>query len=258
MTDTPLDQPKVPLGVGALIGESFSILFGNFLKVILVAFVPVLVGLVLSGGLIGFDVALGVEDPTFNDAGGTAAFGLAFVVEMVIYSLTTALLVQLAYDAKLKRPVQPGRYIGPALSALLPVAILSLVAGLLAGFATLLFIIPGLWVYAVFSVMVPAIVIERVGFGGLGRSARLTKQYRWPIAGALVLGLILIVVINFVVGLVIGLVAYIGGTILATILFSALSAIGVGYISILVALIYARLREIKEGISVDQIASVFD
>ncbi|PVB61228.1 hypothetical protein [Labrenzia sp. 011] len=258
MTDTPLDQPKVALGVGALIGDSFSILLGNFLKVVIIAFVPVLLGFLLTGGLIGFDAALGVGEPTFDSPGSSAAFGLAFVVEMVIYSLTTALLVQLAYDAKLNRPVQPGRYIGPALSALVPVAILSLVAGLLAGIGTLLFVIPGLWLYAVFSVMVPAVVIERVGFGGLGRSARLTKQYRWPIIGALLLALILIIVINLVVGLVIGIVAAIGGTIIAVILYSALSTIGVGYISILIALIYARLREIKEGISVDQIASVFD
>ena len=44
----------------------------------------------------------------------------------------------------------------------------------------------------------------------------------------------------------------------ATLSYAAFTSVGTGLLSILTALIYARLREIKEGVSVDQIAAVFD
>jgi len=258
MTDATLGQPKASLGIGSIIGESFSILFGHFLQVVIVAFVPSLLGFLVSGALIGFNAALGIEPPQFTSAASTVAFAFSSIINIVVYSLTTALLVQLAYDAKLQRPVQLGRYFGPALGSLVPLAVLSIVAGILVGIGAMLLLIPGLWLYAVFSVMAPAVVIERVGFRGLGRSAALTKEYRWPIIGSLVLAAILIVIINMIAGVLIGLIVSAGGTILAVILFAALSTIGAGLLSIMIALIYARLREIKEGVSVDQIASVFD
>ncbi|MDN3721053.1 hypothetical protein QW131_22225 [Roseibium salinum] len=217
-----------------------------------------MIGYLLSGALIGFDVAIGVEEPQFTSAGSGFAFALSAIVNMVVYSFATALLVQLAYDAKLGRPVQIGRYFAPALSALVPLGILSIVVSIIVGLGFALFIVPGLWLYAVFSVMAPAVVIERVGFGGMGRSATLTKEYRWPIAGALLLGILCVVVINLVAGLLMGVIVAVGGTFLGLIIFAAVSTVGAGFVSIVIALIYARLREIKEGVSVDQIASVFD
>ncbi|WP_422378670.1 hypothetical protein [Roseibium sp.] len=259
MTDTTTAQPKAPLGVGSIIGESFSILFSKFLQVVLIAFGPALIGLVLSGMLIGFGAVAGSAAPDFSGAGGGVAIFLTIIIQFIVYAVTTALLVQLAYDAKLGRPVQIGKYIGPAFSAVLPIIILGLASGILIMIGLALFIVPGLWIYAVFSVMAPAIVIERAGFGALGRSASLTKEYRWPIVGAILLIILISFIINLVAGLIIGLLsAVIGSVVIDIILSAALSTIGAGLGSILVSLLYARLREIKEGVSVDQIASVFD
>jgi uncharacterized membrane protein len=106
--------------------------------------------------------------------------------------------------------------------------------------------------------MEPAVVIERLGFRGLGRSEKLTKNYRWPIVGALVLtwicALIIIVVALFVADFALSS----GVLAVSILLYAAFTAVGTGLLSILTALIYARLREIKEGVSVDQIAEVFD
>ncbi len=258
MTDTTLTQPRESLGVGSIISESFSILFSKFIPVILIAFVPALIGLLASGLLVGFGAALGQETPQFDGPGSAIGFVVVFAINMVVYAVTTALLVQLAYDAKLGRPAQIGRYLGPAFGTILPLVVLSLVVAVLFGIAAMFLLIPGLWVYAVFSVMAPAVVIERVGFGGLGRSARLTKEYRWPIIGAFLVLIICIIIINLVTGFVIGLIQAVGGIAVSLVLYALLSAIGSGLGSILIALIYARLREIKEGISVDQIAAVFD
>lgn len=260
MTDATMAQPKAPLGVGSIIGESFSILFGHILQIVLIAFVPTLIGFLISGLLTGFDVALGVQEPDFSNPGAGIGTAVTFVINMVVYAITTALLVQLAYDAKLSRPIQVGRYIGPALSAAFPLAILTLVVTVLLVIGFMLLIVPGLWVYAVFSVLAPAIVIERVGFGGMGRSARLTKEYRWPIVGAIILAFLIVMILQIIAMFAVGLIALAGtvGMIFAVLLMVVISTLGAGFLSILVSLLYARLREIKEGVSVDQIASVFD
>lgn len=260
MTDIPASQPKPPLGVGSLIGESFSILFGHFVKVIIIGFFPTLIGFLISGLLTGFDVALGLQPQDFSGPGSVVASILSIVINMVVYSITTALLVQLAYDAKLSRPIQIGRYLGPAISVIVPLAIITILVTILVVVGFMLLIVPGLWVYAVFAVIAPAIVIERVGFGAMGRSRFLTKEYRWPIVGALILAVILSGIISFIAFFIVGIIASLGsvGLIAGVILFAGLSTLGAGYMSILLALIYARLREIKEGVNVDQIATIFD
>ena len=124
-------------------------------------------------------------------------------------------------------------------------------------------IVPGLWVYAVFSVMPAAVVIERIGFSGLGRSAALTKEYRWPIIGASLLILIMNAVVGAIAVFKVGLLAGVLGSsgvalVILAVTLATLSGIGYGLSAISVALIYARLREIKEGVSVRDIATVFD
>jgi hypothetical protein len=263
MSSTTTNPPAAALGVGSIISESFSILFGNFFAVLILSLGPTLLGIVISGLLNGWGVALGINDPVAADSAFVVKTLVALVIQIVLSGITTALLVQMAYDAKLQRPLQLGRYVGPGINAAVPIAILGLLAGILAGFGFLALIVPGLWIYAVFSVMPAAVVIEKVGFGGLGRSAALTKEYRWPIVGAIVLLGIISMVISFVAFFIVGLLAgALGanavGILVGVLLLAAISAIAAALSSISVALIYARLREIKEGASVRDIAAVFD
>lgn len=259
MSDTSL-APRQPLGVGAIIGDSFSILFRNIPAVAILGFVPMLISILLSRLLVGWDETLNTE--VRNAEASIPALVINIILGIVLYGLVTALLVQMAYDAKLRRPVRPGAYVAPALSACIPIAVLGIATGILVGLAAIALVIPGLWVYAVFSVMPAAVVIERVGFGGLGRSAALTKGYRWPILGALVLLWICIFLLsfaaNFVVGLIVTSLQPFGGIIVGVILISLFNGLIQGIGSIAVALIYARLREIKEGIGLSDIVAVFD
>jgi hypothetical protein len=243
-------QKGAPLGVGSIVGGSFSILMGNFLSVVMLALGPTLLSTVLSGLLIGWNATLGLGEPSITGVAGVVAYGLS-------------LIVQLAYDAKLGRTGSLGRYFGPGLGAALPIAILGVASGIMMAIGLIALIVPGLWVYAVFSVMPAAVVIEKVGFGGLGRSAALTKEYRWPILGAIFLVGIITMVINgvavFVVGMVLASSGGSGASIaMGVLVITALSAIGTGLGAITIALIYARLREIKEGTSLRDIVAVFD
>lgn len=263
MSSATTNPPVAALGVGSIISESFSILFRHLGPVLVLSLGPTLLGIVISGLLNGWNEALGVAEPTAPDGGYFVRAGIDTIVQLVLSGVTTALMVQMAYDAKLQRPLRLGAYFGPALSAALPIAILGLAGGILTVLGMIALIIPGLWIYAVFSMMPAAVVIEKVGFGGLSRSANLTKDYRWPIVGAIILLVIIAAVIGFVamflVGIFLGTTGFSGvGLVVGILVLGLVSAIGAALGSISVALIYARLREIKEGASVQDIAAVFD
>lgn len=262
---------KLPLGVGGIVGDSFSILFRRFLTVILVSFVPMAFGLLASGFLVGWGIAFSGEateaDLAQMATGGLfwAKYALSMILQLVVYGFTTALLVQVAYDAKLDRTRRIGQYFGPALRAALPVAILMIAIGILTGLGAIALLIGALWVYAVFSVTTPAIVIEGAGFRGMGRSAALTKEYRWPIMGALLLVFLISMLLNVAVQFIVGLFTFpsaeAGSTLgiaLLIVVMSILQSLTLGLSSITSALIFARLKEIKEGVSVDRLASVFE
>lgn len=260
MTNTTTNATKAPLGVGALISESFSVLGKNFVPVMLLAGIPALLGLVVSGAFIGWNVTLGTgeisNDQLANPQQLFAGAMIAFLIQMVVYGLAVALLVQLAYAAKLGRAINIGAYIGPAFAAAPAIVVLSIVAAILFAIGLLALIIPGLWLYAVFFVMAPAVAIERVGFSGLGRSAQLTKEYRWPIVGLLLLLGLILGVMSFIAQALTGLFG--GGFAPALVVQIIISAFTSGISAIAVALTYARLREIKEGVSVDDIVGVFE
>lgn len=263
MTSTPTTAPKTSLGVGGIISNSFSILFRNLFAVMIVAFIPSLVALLFSVMTNGVGMTLGVATNEPLGIGSPAMIIAGIIVQFAIQGLTIALLVQLAYDAKLGRAITPVAYIGPALKAIVPIVVLSFVIGILAGIGFALLIIPGLYIYAVFCVTTPAIMIERAGFGGMGRSASLTKDYRWSVVGVLILlGICTIglsIVSTFLVAAIVPIIGLNSVGYAAGILLMALvTGLTYGLSGIGAALIYARLRDIKEGVSVDKLAAVFD
>ena len=119
MTGADRGQGKLPLGVGSIIGDSFSILFRKFLTVMGLSAGPMVLSFLASGLLIGWDMTLQGEPTEFTDISGAfwTKYALVVVVQMAIYGITTALLVQLAYDAKLGSRRTFGQYLSPALSA---------------------------------------------------------------------------------------------------------------------------------------------
>jgi len=251
---------NAPLGVGAIVGETISIYFKNIVIATLLALIPTVAGIVISGILNGWGYALGMSGPNLATGPAWVSFALDILIQMVVYALATALLVQMAYDAKLNRSLTLGQYFAPALAAAAPIAILGAVVGVLTTLGLALLVIPGLWIYGVYSMVSPAIVIEKAGYGAMKRSAELTRGYRWPVIGAIVIITICATLFGAAIGVGVGLIGYAagGGMVLSLILVSLATSVGVALGGISISLIYARLREIKEGVSVDQIAEVFD
>ncbi len=250
---------NAPLGIGAILGESAGLLFSNFLAACGIALIPIAIGTLISVAVFGVDVAVGQgPDPAAIDESYFINFGLTFFIELIAYSLATAMLVSFAYDVKLGRSKRLSSYVNSVIGNLLPLIVMAVVSYILIVIGLSLLILPGLWLYAVFSLIVPVIVVERAGFGAMGRSAELTKDYRWPIVGLLIVMFIVMFIISAIFGLIVGFIsALVGGQALLLILNIVTSTVGFAFGCIMIALLYARLRELKEGISVDHLADVF-
>jgi hypothetical protein len=193
------------------------------------------------------------------------------VFVILAFLAPVALSVLAAYDAKLGRRFEPRRYVAAGLRSVVPLFLCWLVVMILAGLGWMLFVVPGLWVMSVFAVFAPAIVVERIGLGGLGRSVSLTKGYRWPILGAMIVTMLG----AMAVGMVVAIAAALLELMLAPLVSDAGAALGMlaAIVAVMlqslnltvtyclpcvgVALIYARLREIKEGTSVEALTEVF-
>lgn len=275
----PEPEPKASLGIGTLVSETFTIVFERWFLVIVLGFVPTFIGQLVSSFLAGANLTLASQQLAYSGLTGNFASILAGLISIAAMSITFALLVQYAYDANLHRPLALKRYIATAFRTLLPNAALNMVIFLVLGLVaftlataagaanlSLVVLIPILlvallWVYSVFSVTIPAVVISRAGFSGILRSFHLTKDYRWPIVAAITLTIFFIVILSFVLGFFVFFFGMSGGfigVILSILVLASISSLASGLLSVLITLIFARLCEIKEGTTMEQIAGVFD
>lgn len=122
------------------------------------------------------------------------------------------------------------------------------VAGILAGFAIavglVLLIAPGLFLLTIWSVIVPAIVLEnRPVMESFGRSRDLVRGYGWTVFGVIVMTFLLLLAVSVVVGIVLSplndaLQRYLSDVVSNTIFAPFVAATW--------TLMYFRLRDLKE------------
>jgi hypothetical protein len=254
MTDIPIGSGEQKLGVGEILGDAFSIMFGNFFKVLLLSLVPMIV-------FIGFAAVIFIP-MVLNGTEPDGALFIAAIVAIVLVFLiatyfTSALTVRLAYDAKTGQPLRLGSYFASTFAVLGPLLVCTLITGIaiLIGFA--LFIVPGLYLMAMWVCVTPAIVLEGAGLGSISRSADLTRGYRWACVGALLLMFLCLFGFGIAMNIIEAILTAIAGDIVAGLVSLLLNGVTVAFSGIFGALVYARLREIKEGTSVEQLAEVF-
>ncbi|MDL2275236.1 hypothetical protein LJC22_03815 [Desulfosarcina sp. OttesenSCG-928-G10] len=230
--------------VGSVLSRTFKMLKENpvvFFTLALIAVVP-------SVFMLGF---MSMEEPS----------AMLFVV--VIISTLLALMVQgaIAYAVFMVFKNRSAVSIGNAVSKGMVRVGTLLLAAFLMGFGVffgmILLIIPGIILYCMWSVTIPACVVEgRGALDSMKRSAELTKGYRWTVFGLIVI----MWVLNF-------LIQGIGEAVVATITQSPLIGLMAGTVltfiptafgSVMYAVAYYDLRTIKEGVSIDRLANVFD
>lgn len=254
-----------PLGAGRIVAQSFGLLFARFSTIFPMAFVPaVMLSLLnraafptapVSEGAMteGANVpATGAEEAMMPALPGFGQMMLGSL-SMVLSYFVVGLLCLVALDAVIGKRHTVGQYARQAARQLLPIAVLGILISVLAGVGLALLIVPGIYVLARFLPWVEAVVFEDAGWRGLGRAQDLTEGYRWPLVGAvLLMGIVLVGL-----GMLAGAALYAVETNLALSLLveSIVSAVYHAIFAIFTALVYARLREVKEGMTVEQIAA---
>ena len=214
--------------------------------------------IVIVGALAG--LAQGVQGPIGAQGQmGTLAIIAALIIGVVVF--LSLLLAPAAINFGVAQEMSGRRYsFGQSVAvtlrrspAILGVTILSVLLG---GLASLLLVIPGVIVFCVYSVAIPACVMEGLGpLASLSRSAFLTRGNRWRIFGLLCLlyigGAALEQLLSFIARQILGALASLVVSLPFNIAVSAFSAVAVGAL-------YAQLRIAREGVDIEHIAKVFD
>jgi len=235
--------------VGRVLSRTISVLSHRFLTFFIVSFVAFVPLIVLQKATANVE-----RDPT--QALTMVGLSLVMLVLMLVLSmLSSAVILHGAFQDMRNRPVHLAESLKVGLRRFLPLMGLAFLVALLMVIGLILLIIPGLILYTIWFVSVAACVVERTGaWASMRRSRELTKGHRWKVFG-IVLLLILLSLVNPLLQVVLSAA---GGAILALIGTTIWTAIGSALSSVLIAVTYYELRAAKEGIDIEQIASVFD
>ncbi len=276
MASIPIETTDRSASVGRVFSRAFGTIGDNAVVVFALAFVfGALPQLALQIAGLGMDnisigeLAAGDELRTSAIiAGGT----IAVVAVLAIWMLTQAVLVRPVTAHAEGRRASFGEATGAGLVAIVWLVLLGLLFTLGVGFAFMFVVVPGILLFVIWSVAIPACVAERLGpIAALGRSRRLTKGARWRVfAMWLVLFVLNIMAVSIfsVVGVLIagGADQYVAaqgqmmpGTmswplVLANAVFQTLTSAIWGTMQ---ASLYVELRDWKDGPASNRLADIF-
>ena len=239
-----LPTSGAPFRIGVVLSKTFNLLTQQFGKFALLTLVPLVPLLALTLFALGRP-----PSPAAFGALGVITGLLTFFLGIVAQATT----LYGAFQAMRGQSFTIGQSLQIGLGRAVPVVGVALLVGFAVGFATLLLIVPGLMVLCMYYVAIPVCVIERPGvMASASRSADLTRGYRWPIFGLI----LLVAIIAAVVGAVLTRLG--GGGIMGLLLHFVWQIVSTAFGAVLVAVVYHDLRVAKEGIDIESLANVFD
>jgi len=154
-----------------------------------------------------------------------------------------------------------GQTVSVALTCLFPVLVLSLLQGLGIAIGLLLLVVPGLMLMVMWIAVIPVLVVERRGvLASFGRSVQLTAGCRWRIFGLLLVAWVIwwVPSLGLLVLVEVGVSTFSEQS-LARYIVDLGFEIGSGaFWGVLSAVIYNNLRQLKEGVTPDEIAQIFE
>lgn len=239
--------------IGAVLGDTFNVLFRNILPFGAMA-------VVIYGVLTALEVAFGANVIMTASEGefyptNMGVFWAILIAGLLFGFFLSAMITYGTYQDIRGRKAGFADCVGRGITLVLPVVGVSIIVMFTVAFFSLFLIIPGIIAMVMLYVVVPVVVVERPGtWASLGRSRDLTKGHRWAIfAILLVLGIVAGIVgaIAELITAGLGMTAGIFLGLLSQSFNAAIMAIGP-------AVAYYHLRRAKEGIEIEQIASVFD
>src|SRR5215207_4891535 len=258
-----------PLGIGEILDAGIK-LFARHWRPLVLSVVGLILPVQILSALVTASVAPEQFDLTTSETGveegEEAEFligqGVIAVLSIVSVLLATAVCFKAVADAYLG--VEPEwrrslRFAVRRLGGLFGVAVLG---GFLVLLGMIALILPGIWLFVMYSVAVPALLLERIGpVAALRRSFGLVRGRWWPTAGVLLVGYVLIGIVGALVTGVFLLIPSVAadGNALAGALGSVVggtvgSVLTTPYSAAVVTLLYFDLRVRKEGLDLQLIA----
>jgi hypothetical protein len=245
------------LDIGRVIRRTFEVLGRNAALYFGLAFLFGAVPGVISG-------LLTVDRIT---AGGVIFTSPLYYVQIVVLLFFSSFVAATAYDLALAdlrgTPRSIGEAIRNGLKLFLPLFAVNLLLYLACFVGFLLLVVPGFMILTAWCVAGPALIDERTGITqSFGRSGQLTRNNRWRIFGLMVLVIVAAMIIEGVVaalgfatgfgaGALLFSVPRMIGTAIINTLFTAVSLVGL-------AVLYAELRDLKQGVGAESLSEVFD
>lgn len=235
---------------GVVLSETFALFFQRWVPLCAISAVG-------TAPLLAFALYLALA-PESRQWHLPAFQGATVLSSLLVYPVVNGMITFAVLEHLRGRRVHLGECLLKGISALLPLIAVTLLGGLLAGLAALACLVPGIVLMIRYFVAAPVVVVERPGaWRALKRSEALTHGYRWHVLAVfLVIG-----VINGAIGAVEGTVfaqtdpfalrIYFVSSVVTGIFTSALYGTSS-------ALIYYRLRRVKESFDFHDLASVFD
>ncbi len=293
--ETDFPNTAQPLGVGRLLSRSFGAFFASFWRLAAVLVIPMVLASHAVDAIRSFLFAT-LDGPFWMRPLAPGAFGgfgslpLTGLLVLLV-SLTFALLIWsvaiLAVSARTGgQKVALKAYFLVPLRKLPQVLVLSVAVGLviaasfmivvmvpfstgsgiftLMGYFAWLFVF--LYILGTFSPLLSVILVEKTGWRSLTRSLDLTRGYRWPLAGLVMLYLLLVGLLVYLMQLATGLVTvwtltagsdFSRARTINDVLETGFTAIVIGYSASLAIVIFNRLLVVKEG-HFANIDTVFD
>jgi hypothetical protein len=249
-----------PRGIGEILSTAFDIYkanAGNLLLIVAIVVVPLtFISAFLTGVVFApettTEVILGQEiEVTTRSAGaGILVAAIAAVIGVIISAVLQAAIMRGAAQGSIGDAVDIDASYKWGFARFGSVLLISILVGLAVLGGLLLFVIPGIFLAVMFSVSIPALVVEnRRGTEAMGRSWNLVKGHFWHAFGLIVLAFI-------IAGIVAGIIGAIGSAIsdnwFVTWIFSSISQIIVAPFSALISvLLYLDLRARTEALTAD-------
>lgn len=191
-------------------------------------------------------VAIAILTLIFITLGGILGAILAAILAVIGLFLVQAALVEAVQDIRDGRAdMSVGETLSSGMKHIAPVAGASILAGIAILIGLLLLIVPGLFLITIWAVIVPVIVLERVGaLSSFSRSRELVKGYGMNVFGVIVLQFLILFAVELVLGLILGALPDSVEAFLSSVISGGFTG---PFSALVVTLLYFRLKTAQEG-----------
>lgn len=200
-------------------------------------------------------------DQLLSTLGDTVtANGVAILITLLTQTFLAGFLTVVAGKAVLGQTIGAREAITELKPRLLPLFGLTVLVTLIVMVGLVLCLLPGIWLWVLFGLATPALILERGKVGhALTRSRELVRGAWWRVFGVLVLATVIVTVITLIIGIPFGVLSgafsatemSVGDLLIVRLGDAIAQTIVVPFSALVTALLYIDQRMRKEGLDLE-------